>query len=35
MNLIKLSAVEALNMMEKGELTSEKYVQAFLDHKIT
>ena len=32
MNLIKLSAVEALNMMEKGELTSEKYVQAFLDH---
>ena len=32
MNLIKISAVNALEMMERGELTSEKYVIAFLDH---
>ena len=32
MDLIKLNALDALNMMKKGELTSEKYVKAFLDH---
>ena len=32
MNLIKISAVNALEMMERGELTSEKYVTAFLEH---
>ena len=32
MNLIKISAVNALEMMERGELTSEKYVIAFLEH---
>ena len=32
MNLIKISAVNALEMMQKGELTSEKYVTAFLEH---
>ena len=31
MDLIKLNAVDALNMMKRGELTSEKYVTAFLD----
>ena len=31
MNLIEISAVKALEMMDKGELTSEIYVQAFLD----
>ena len=31
MDLIKLNAVDALNMMKRGELTSEKYVAAFLD----
>ena len=32
MNLIKISAVNALEMMQKGEITSEEYVTAFLDH---
>ena len=32
MDLIKISAVNALDMMEKGEFTSEEYVMAFLDH---
>ena len=32
MNLIKISAVNALEMMEREELTSEKYVTAFLEH---
>ena len=32
MDLIKLNALEALDMMKRGELSSEKYVQAFLDH---
>ena len=32
MNLIKISAANALEMMQKGELTSEKYVTAFLEH---
>ena len=32
MNLIKISAVNALEMMQRGELTSEKYVTAFLEH---
>ena len=32
MNLIKISAVNALEMMERGEITSEKYVTAFLEH---
>ena len=32
MDLIKLNALDALNMMKKGELTSQKYVKAFLDH---
>jgi Asp-tRNA(Asn)/Glu-tRNA(Gln) amidotransferase A subunit family amidase len=32
MNLIKISAFNALEMMERGELTSEKYVTAFLEH---
>ena len=32
MDLIKISAVNALEMMEKGELTSEEYIMAFLDH---
>ena len=32
MDLIKISAVNALEMMEKGEFTSEEYVMAFLDH---
>ena len=32
MDLIKISAVNALKMMEKGELTSEEYIMAFLDH---
>ena len=31
MDLTKLNAVDALNMMKRGELTSEKYVTAFLD----
>ena len=31
MDLIKLNAVDALSMMKRGELTSEKYVTAFLD----
>ena len=30
MNLIKISAVNALEMMKRGELTSEEYVNAFL-----
>ena len=30
MDLIKLSANEALKMMEEGSLSSEEYVQAFL-----
>lgn len=32
MNLIKISAVNALEMMQKGEITSEEYVTAFLEH---
>ena len=32
MNLIKISAVNALEMMQKGEITSEEYVIAFLEH---
>jgi len=32
MNLIKINAVDALRMMKNGELTSENYVRAFLDH---
>ena len=32
MNLIKINAVDALKMMKNGELTSENYVNAFLDH---
>jgi Asp-tRNA(Asn)/Glu-tRNA(Gln) amidotransferase A subunit family amidase len=32
MNLIKISAVNALEMMKRGELTSEEYVNAFLEH---
>ena len=32
MKLIKISAVNALEMMGKGELTSEEYVSAFLEH---
>ena len=32
MDLIKINAVNALEMMKKGELTSEEYVTAFLDH---
>ena len=32
MDLIKLNALEALDMMKRGELSSEKYVQAFLNH---
>ena len=32
MNLIKISAVNALEMMKKGEITSEEYVTAFLEH---
>ena len=32
MNLIKLHAVDAFKMMKNGELTAEKYVEAFLDH---
>ena len=32
MNLIKISAVNALEMMQKGEITSEEYVTAFLYH---
>ena len=31
MNLIKISAVNALEMMKRGELTSEEYVNAFLE----
>ena len=34
MNLIKISAVNALEMMNRGELTSEEYVNAFLEHII-
>ncbi len=32
MDLTKLNALDAFNMMKRGELTSEKYVKAFLDH---
>ncbi|MDC0457071.1 amidase [Alphaproteobacteria bacterium] len=32
MNLIKINAVNALEMMQKGEITSEEYVTAFLEH---
>ena len=32
MNLIKISAVNALEMMQKGEITSEEYIMAFLEH---
>ena len=32
MNLIKISAVNALEMMKRVELTSEEYVNAFLEH---
>ena len=32
MNLIKISAVNAVEMMQKGEITSEEYVTAFLEH---
>ena len=32
MNLIKISAVNALEKMKRGELTSEEYVNAFLEH---
>lgn len=32
MKLIKISAVNALEMMGRGELTSEEYVSAFLEH---
>jgi len=32
MNLIKLNATKALEMMKRGELSSEKYVSAFLEH---
>ncbi|MDA9170974.1 amidase [Alphaproteobacteria bacterium] len=32
MYLIKINAVDALKMMKNGELTSENYVNAFLDH---
>lgn len=32
MKLIKISAVNALEMMKRGELTSEEYVNAFLEH---
>ena len=32
MNLIKLNATKALEMMKRGELSSEQYVSAFLEH---
>ena len=32
MNLIKLSATKAFEMMKKGELSSEQYVRNFLEH---
>jgi Asp-tRNA(Asn)/Glu-tRNA(Gln) amidotransferase A subunit family amidase len=32
MSLIKLNATKAIEMMKKGELSSEKYVSAFLEH---
>ena len=32
MNLITLNATKALEMMNRGELSSEKYVSAFLEH---
>ena len=31
MNLIKLNATKALEMMKRGELSSEQYVSAFLE----
>jgi len=32
MSLIKLNATDAIELMRKGELSSEKYVSAFLEH---
>ena len=32
MSLIKLNATDAIELMRKGELSSEKYVNAFLEH---
>jgi Asp-tRNA(Asn)/Glu-tRNA(Gln) amidotransferase A subunit family amidase len=32
MNLITLNATKALEKMKRGELSSEKYVSAFLEH---